>query len=334
MCRISVLGSMHWDIWDHEIKLYPSFLILYILECHHNNTADKMGLFYLKIGEKGERRWREVKREEVRRRKEGEAKGGVRRKRGERGRTLNSLKDRNSFIWTASKPWLQLLWLDMFFFCSDFLTHLQCFNKIKSCGIQCLDVCSFGCQWARWEKNSMFLFWSLHVYFEHKSELLAQSWHNYSLPILPQKISCEEDPSWQTFGVFVAFFWIRRYKWVSPDYLFEVALPDGHKPQALVIPMEKRTASAKGLNQQWLKAHILRAGQISWVEGSLRDIREEAPCSKRACHAGRLSVERSRKQTVQGWRSVEKRLILRHPVSRFCFSYEKATLLPCGRMSI
>lgn len=37
---------------------------------------------------------------------------------------------------------------------------------------------------------------------------------------------------------------------MSSDYLFEVALPDGHKPQVLVIPMEKRTASAKGLNQQ------------------------------------------------------------------------------------
>lgn len=49
---------------------------------------------------------------------------------------------------------------------------------------------------------------------------------------------------------------------MSPDYLFEVALPDGNKPQVLVIPMERRTASAKGLNQQWLKAHILRAGQI------------------------------------------------------------------------
>lgn len=106
MCRISVLGSIYWDIWDHDIKLYSSFLMLYMLEIHHNNKAGKMGLFYFKIGEKGERRWRERKKEEVRR-KEGEAKRrGAKEKRRVRERTLNSFKDRNSLIWTARKPWL------------------------------------------------------------------------------------------------------------------------------------------------------------------------------------------------------------------------------------
>lgn len=77
-------GSLHWNMWELEIKLYPSSLELFTLEFHHNNKANKMDIFYFKAGEKGERRWGESKREAVRRRKEeNQREGRGRREWGE-----------------------------------------------------------------------------------------------------------------------------------------------------------------------------------------------------------------------------------------------------------